>query len=118
MISPIQSRKIDACPLLPKSEDYSEHENATVLMIESIARGGKLKYHKKKLILIYSIMRHFAEELRSDGWTVDYYQETPDFQTAINKHLSKHQPERIWSPTGRHTLRRAISKPLGAFAIH
>ncbi len=35
-----------------------------VLMIESKARGSVLRYHKLKLVLVYSAMRHFARALR------------------------------------------------------
>ena len=45
---------------------------AVVLMIESKPRGSLLKYHQQKLVLIYSAMRHFARDLRAQGWTVDY----------------------------------------------
>lgn len=67
-----------------------------VLMIESIKRGGKIKYHKKKLILIYSVMRHFAEELRDAGWQVDYYKEHPDFESAVQDHLEKNKPTEVF----------------------
>lgn len=70
--------------------------NSIVLLVESIARGQILKYHKKKLVLIYSIMRHFAEELKADGWTVDYHRESPDFKAAVNNHIEKFQPEKIY----------------------
>lgn len=43
-----------------------------VLMIESKARGSALRYHQLKLVLIYSAMRHFAADLRAQGWEVDY----------------------------------------------
>jgi deoxyribodipyrimidine photolyase-related protein len=43
-----------------------------VIMIESRAHGKPLAFHKQKLVLIFSAMRHFAESLRNDGWQVSY----------------------------------------------
>ncbi|MBV9673906.1 MAG: cryptochrome/photolyase family protein [Verrucomicrobia bacterium] len=72
-------------------------KDAAVLMIESKARGTRIRYHKKKLVLVYSAMRHFAADLREAGWKVDYHLlgETPNFQKAIDLHISKYRPERI-----------------------
>ncbi len=36
-------------------------------MVESRERGSALRYHKLKLILVYSAMRHFAQDLRRQG---------------------------------------------------
>lgn len=85
----------DQCSMNNTALAAASKNNSTVLMIESIARGNKLKYHKKKLVLIYSVMRHFADELRRDGWTVDYYAEAPDFQAALAEHLSKNPAKRF-----------------------
>ena len=43
-----------------------------VLMAEVMAEANYVRHHKKKLVLVFSAMRHFAETLRSEGWTVDY----------------------------------------------
>lgn len=43
-----------------------------VLMMEVREETGYVRHHKKKIALIFSAMRHFAEELRNEGWTVDY----------------------------------------------
>ena len=43
-----------------------------VVMGEVGAEAGYANHHKKKLIFVFSAMRHFAEELRADGWRVDY----------------------------------------------
>lgn len=72
-----------------------ERESDVILMIESVARGNLKTYHKQKLVLIYSVMRHFAEELREDGWTVDYYQEHPDFNSAVKEHIKTHAPKTL-----------------------
>ena len=44
----------------------------TVLMMEVAEEATYVKHHKQKLVLIFSAMRHFAEELRHHGFTVDY----------------------------------------------
>lgn len=54
----------------------------TILMIESAAHARRVRYHKQKLVFLFSAMRHYAEELRALGWTVDYHREQPDFETA------------------------------------
>ncbi len=59
-----------------------------VLMIESRARGAHLRYHRHKLVLVYAAMRHFADELRADGWSVDYHElaDTADFSEGWTRH--------------------------------
>ncbi len=47
-------------------------EGAVVLMAEVVDETRYVRHHKKKIALIFSAMRHFAEELRGRGWTVDY----------------------------------------------
>lgn len=68
-----------------------------VLMVESKARGSFLRYHQVKLVLVYSAMRHFAEELREEGWEVDYVrlEEGQTFESAAREHVRKHEPEKI-----------------------
>lgn len=85
----------DQCTLRNSALKVADKTRCRVLMIESTARGKQISYHKKKLVLIYSVMRHFAEELRQDGWTVDYYYEHPDFESAVKDHLQKHDPKTV-----------------------
>lgn len=66
-----------------------------VLMIESKQRAAHFKYHQIKLTLVYSAMRHRAEELRRDGWRVDYRELTDDFENALAKHIREHKPAAI-----------------------
>jgi deoxyribodipyrimidine photolyase-related protein len=40
-------------------------------------------------------MRHFAEELRGLGYRVDYYQNLPDFETGLRRHLRKYGSSRL-----------------------
>ncbi|KZM50945.1 cryptochrome/photolyase family protein [Labrenzia sp. OB1] len=43
-----------------------------VLMVEVMAEATYVRHHKKKIAFLFSAMRHFAEKLRANGWTVDY----------------------------------------------
>ncbi len=43
-----------------------------VVMAEVMGEGASVPHHPQKIALILSAMRHFAAELRRDGWTVAY----------------------------------------------
>ena len=42
-------------------------------------------------------MRHFAQDLQLNGWSVDYHQlsNTPDFLTGLERHLQSYLSEAI-----------------------
>lgn len=50
----------------------ADQATSVVLMAEVMAEATYVRHHKKKIALVFSAMRHFAEALRSDGWQVDY----------------------------------------------
>lgn len=54
-----------------------------VLFIESADYAGDRPYHFQKLVLVWSAMRHFAEELKEEGWENVHYAIAEDFQTAL-----------------------------------
>lgn len=71
-----------------------------VLMAEVGGESTIVGFHKQKLVLIYSAMRHFAETLRVDGITVDYIRldETGNTQSLtgeLRRAIERHKPERI-----------------------
>jgi deoxyribodipyrimidine photolyase-related protein len=45
---------------------------AVVLMMEVAEETTYVRHHQRKIALVLSAMRHFATELRSARWTVDY----------------------------------------------
>ena len=61
----------------------------TVLLIESVAKGGALPYHKKKLVLVLSAMHHFAAELRAAGYDVHLIN-APTYVEGICRHITDH----------------------------
>lgn len=50
----------------------SDPASTVVLMAEVMAEASYVRHHQKKLAFIFAAMRHFALELRSAGWTVEY----------------------------------------------
>jgi deoxyribodipyrimidine photolyase-related protein len=63
-----------------------EASSTVVLMIESLERSRAHPYHKQKLALVLSAMRHFRLELERAGFTVHYLQ-TDSFEDGIRAHL-------------------------------
>jgi deoxyribodipyrimidine photolyase-related protein len=85
----------DQCTLRHTALAAADRSRTIVLMIESIERARLQRYHQRKLVLIYAAMRHFAEALRSDGWTVDYHHEAATFAGAFAAHVERHRPARV-----------------------
>ena len=80
-------------PALTAAEQQVNRDQLVVLMIESQARARRLPYQRKKLVLIFSAMRHYAEQLSSSGFQVDYRISTST-SIAITQHLPPTRPPR------------------------
>ena len=65
-----------------------------VLMIESLARAGRLVFHRQKLHLVWSAMRHFAQDLEKRGVEVDYRRE-PSLRKGLLEHLDRSDPDSV-----------------------
>ena len=71
-----------------------------ILMCEVAAETEYVLHHKKKIAFILSAMRHFAEELRALGWTVDYVKlddadNTGSFTRELTRAVERHTPENV-----------------------
>ncbi len=71
-----------------------------VVMCEVMEEARYVKHHKKKIILLFSAMRHFADELKRLGWRVAYTRlddsaNTGSFTNEVARAVAAHQPERI-----------------------
>jgi deoxyribodipyrimidine photolyase-related protein len=60
-----------------------------------------MKHHEKKLAFFFSVMRHFASELRAEGWHADYVPtdkpgNTGSFTGEIKKAVALHGPNQIF----------------------
>ncbi len=81
-------------PALQMAEDSSHKDDIHVLFIESRAKQKSRTYHPKKLVLLLSAMRHYAQKLKSLGWHVDYRQ-ADSFRAGLQQHLELHRPKSI-----------------------
>ena len=59
-----------------------QRKQTPLILIESRSYAQRRPYHRQKLALVWSAMRHFAEELRSAGWPVTY-EIADDFETPL-----------------------------------
>ena len=87
-----------------------------VLMAEVMAEATYVGHHKKKIALIFSAMRHFAQTLRGDGWTVDYVrldddENSGDLGGEVRRALKRHAMGAvIATEAGEHRLRAEMAK--------
>jgi len=44
-----------------------------ILMAEVLQEATYVVHHRQKIALIFSAMRHFAKELKAEGWRVRYH---------------------------------------------
>ncbi|WP_107666967.1 cryptochrome/photolyase family protein [Cyanothece sp. BG0011] len=65
-------------------------QETPVIFIESHNYIQEKPYHQQKLVLVFSAMRHFAEELSSQGWQVSY-KIAQDFEPSLNAWINQHK---------------------------
>jgi deoxyribodipyrimidine photolyase-related protein len=82
-------------PALTLAEDEVGRDRLGVVLVESQSRARRLPYQRKKLVLLFSAMRHFAAKLREQGYQVDILC-APDMFNGLRQHVSDWQPERIY----------------------
>lgn len=61
-----------------------------IIFIESLEHIKERPYHKQKLVLIWSAMRHFAEELKASDYSITY-KIAEDFQTPLQNWVKENQ---------------------------
>jgi deoxyribodipyrimidine photolyase-related protein len=81
-------------PALAAAEETLGRTHVRVVLVESAARAARLPYQRKKLVLLFSAMRHYAEELRQQGWLVDHIQ-ADTMLAGLRQHVARHQPARL-----------------------
>ena len=80
----------------------NQHEQIPVIFIESLRHAQQLPYHLQKLVLVWSAMRHFAQELRQADWNVTY-KIAEDFQAPLVEWIEQNKITelRVMTPSDR-----------------
>ncbi|MEC7485391.1 MAG: cryptochrome/photolyase family protein [Pseudomonadota bacterium] len=85
-----------------------------VLMAEVIEEVTYVRHHKRKVAFLFSAMRHFAEELRAKGISVDYIRLDDDansgsFSGEVARAVARHDADRIIvTEPGEHRILAAM----------
>ena len=71
-----------------------------ILICEVWDEAIYVKHHKKKIAFLFSAMRHFAENLKQQGYSVDYItlddpKNTGSFQGEVERALERHRIQQI-----------------------
>ena len=93
----------------------ADRDRDVVLMCEVEDETTYVGHHKQKIAFILSAMRHFAEELEDDGWTVDYIRlgdkdNTGSFTGEVERAIKRHEPDRILLPWDTATVEASVRK--------
>ncbi|MBF2026564.1 MAG: cryptochrome/photolyase family protein [Oscillatoriales cyanobacterium C42_A2020_001] len=80
-----------------------QRSKTPVILIESLQYVQERWYHKQKLVLVWSAMRHFATELKDAGWQVTYCQQEQEFEAPLRQWIAAHQITelRVMEPSDR-----------------
>ncbi len=77
-----------------------DKKNDIVFMCEVMEEATYVKHHKKKIVFLFSAMRHFAEELKSNGYNIQYTklndnENAGSFKKEIERQIQKFNINKI-----------------------
>lgn len=93
---------------------HLDRSDDLIIMAEVVEEATYVPHHPQKIALLFSAMRHFAEELRDVGWTVDYHAYDPDSDcksllNVVQKAVKDHSPESLLiTHCGEYRLQRVF----------
>jgi deoxyribodipyrimidine photolyase-related protein len=85
---------LESHPALDEALRQQDKDHIVVLFIESLERIRQLPYQRKKLVLLLSAMRHYAQALIQQGYQVDY-RRCDTFAQGLRDHQDTYPPQRI-----------------------
>ena len=82
------------------SLEGADPKRDAVLMCEVTEEATYVRHHPKKIAFIFSAMRHFAEDLRQKGFTVDYQRldapgNTGSFTGELQRAITRFEPQTV-----------------------
>ena len=87
---------LDPHPAVLAAEEETASENIRIVLVESSGRTSQLRYQRKKLVLLFSAMRHYADRLRGQGYMVDYV-EASSTGVGLVEHVARHGSKRLFT---------------------
>ncbi|WP_333674560.1 (6-4)DNA photolyase [Agrobacterium tumefaciens] len=105
------------------SLDGVDKTRDTILLCEVTAEATYVGHHKKKIAFIFSAMRHFAEELRGEGYRVRYTRiddrdNAGSFSGEVQRALNDLTPSRICvTEAGEWRVKSEIERFASTFNI-
>ena len=82
---------------IPTLKNFRKEQDK-ILMMEVVSEATYVNHHKKKLVLVFSAMRHFAESLKKQEYTVIYSKinnSSNTFTEELVKHCKNTKPKKI-----------------------
>ena len=75
--------------------EHADKDNDVIVMCEVWDETQYVRHHKKKIAFLFSAMRHFAKELRSAGYHVDYIKldnedNSGSFSSEVKRAIMRH----------------------------
>lgn len=83
-----------------------------VLMVESASKIKSRRWHIQRSHFFVASMRRFADELRSDGFQVDY-RVAPSMREGVQQHIAEMQPSAVVATEPNSYAARELVKSLG-----
>jgi len=87
------SRLVANLPREPRSD-------VVVVLLESVAKGASLPWHRQKLVLVLSSMQHFAQSLTEAGYRV-IYRRAPSYAEGLLSVAAELGAARVVATEGR-----------------
>jgi deoxyribodipyrimidine photolyase-related protein len=87
------SRAVANIPRAPR-------EDVVVVLLESVAKGASLPWHRQKLVLLLSAMRHFAHALQEAGYRVRF-ERAPSYAEGLASLARELGATRVVATEGR-----------------
>ena len=90
---------------LSLQNNLGSKQQTPIILIESHDYVRQRSYHRQKLVLVWSAMRHFAQELSADKWQVTY-ETSADFLTPLQAWIAENNISelQITTPSDRPFL--------------
>ena len=87
------SRAVANIPRAPR-------DDVIVVLLESVAKGAALPWHRQKLVLVLSAMRHFADALQQAGYRV-VLRQSPSYADGLRDIAQEFGATRVVATEGR-----------------